>query len=42
MLIIHEDLSPILIKEYNESFELIAVEVKTEKNPIQAITGYGP
>ena len=42
MLIIHEDLSPILIKEYNESFELLVVEVQTEKKPIRVITGYGP
>ena len=42
MLIINEDLNPILIKVYEESFELIVVEIKTENKPIRVITGYGP
>ena len=42
MLIVHEDLSPILIKEYNETFELLVVEVTTKTTPIRVITGYGP
>ena len=42
MLLVHEDLSPILIKEYNDSFELIVVEVKTQNSPVRVITGYCP
>ena len=41
-MLIHEDLNPVLIKEYSESFELIVVEVSTEKETIRVITGYGP
>ena len=42
MLLIHSDLNPILIKEYNETFELIVVEINTQNNPIRVIKGYGP
>ena len=42
MLVFHEDLNPTLIKEYEESFELIVVKTKTEQKPIRVITGYGP
>ena len=42
MLLIHGDLKPVLIKEYNETFELIVVEINTQNNPIRVITGYGP
>ena len=42
MLVVHEDLNPILIKEYEKSFEMIVVEIKTEKKPIRVITGNGP
>ena len=31
LLLVHEDWNPILVKEYNESFELLVVEVSTEK-----------
>ena len=41
-MLIHEDLNPVLIKEYNEYFELIVVEVSTETETIRVITGYGP
>ena len=42
MLLIHKDLNPVLIKEYNEEFELIVVEVSTCKETIRVMTGYGP
>ena len=42
MLLIHKDLNPVLIKEYNEEFELIVVEVSTHKETIRVMTGYGP
>ena len=42
MLIIHTDLKPVLIKEYNEVFELIVVEITTQNTSIRVITGYGP
>ena len=42
LLLIHEDLNPVLVKEYNEYFELIVVEVSTEKETIRVMTGYGP
>ena len=35
MLLIHSDLKPILIKEYNETFELVVVEINTPNNPIR-------
>ena len=41
-MLIHEDLNPILVKEYNESFELLVVEVSTAKETIRVMTGYGP
>ena len=42
MLIIHKDLKPVLIKEYNELFELIVVEISTQITTVRKITGYGP
>ena len=42
MLIVHEDLKPVLIKEYNEIFEMIVIEVNSNNNPIRILTGYGP
>ena len=38
----HKALKPVLIKEYNEDFELIVVEVKVANKEIRIITGYGP
>ena len=39
---IHEDLSPKLIAEYNNPFELIVVEVETKEKNIRIMTGCGP
>ena len=39
---IHKDLSPKLIEEYNNEFEMIVVEVKVNNKDIRIITGYGP
>ena len=39
---VHKALSPILIKEYSEEFELLCVEVKIKKKEIRIISGYGP
>ena len=35
-------LHPILIQEYNDSFELVVIEVKVREKVIRVITGYGP
>ena len=32
----------VLIKEYNELFELIVVEISTQITTVRIITGYGP
>ena len=42
MLGIHVGLDPVLISEYNETFELLVVEVKVGSKSIRVITGYGP
>ena len=39
---IHEGLKPVLIEEYNETFELIVTEINVEGKKIRVITGYGP
>ena len=39
---IHESLNPVLISEYNETFELIVVEIEINNKNIRVITGYGP
>ena len=39
---VHQSLSPVLIQEYNESFELIVIEIKVNDKEIRVITGYGP
>ena len=33
---------PILIEEYSEEFELIAVEVKLSSKDVRVMSGYGP
>ena len=38
----HKALSPVLIEEYNNDFELLVVEVKIASKEIRIITGYGP
>ena len=35
-------LKPVLVKEYNETFELLVVEVKIANKEIRIMTGYGP
>ena len=42
MLGIQIGLKPVLVKEYNETFELLVVEVKIADKDIRIITGYGP
>ena len=42
MLGVYKALNPLLIKDYNEDFELIVVEVKINNREIRIITGYGP
>ena len=42
MLGIHVGLNPVLIQEYNDTFELIVVEVKVADRELRVITGYGP
>ena len=42
IIAIHEDLTPKLVEEYNEEFELLVVEVKTKEKDIRLISGYGP
>ena len=42
MLASHKDLTPKLIEEYNEHFELLFIEIEVEKQEIRVITGYGP
>ena len=39
---IHEDLKPKLIHEYNDEFELLVVEIMTEKESVRIVSGYGP
>ena len=38
----HCDLNPTVVKEYEDDFELIVIEIETNKNSIRIITGYGP
>ena len=42
MIGINENLKPVLIEEYSDTFELIVVEIKVEDKEIRVITGYGP
>ena len=39
---VNKALSPILIKEYNDTFELLIVEIKIHSKNIRIISGYGP
>ena len=39
---IHHGLNPVLIEEYNETFELLVTEINVENNQIRVMTGYGP
>ena len=38
----HDSLSPILIKEYSEQFELLVIEITIQEKDVRVITGYGP
>ena len=42
LLAVHKALSPVLVKEYSEEFELLVVESKIGGKEIRIITGYGP
>ena len=42
MLGIHVNLQPVLISEYEDTFELIVVEIQVPSKSIRVITGYGP
>jgi hypothetical protein len=42
MCAIREELNPKLIEEYNDTFELLVVEVEVNKKSIRIITGCGP
>ena len=42
MLGIHQSLEPVLIEEYDETFELIVAEFKVIHLEVRIITGYGP
>ena len=42
MLGIHQSLEPVLIEEYDETFELIVAEFKVANLEVRIITGYGP
>ena len=42
MIGVHQALGPFLIKEYNNEFELLVVEVKIRDKEIRVISGYGP
>ena len=42
MIGVHVGLKPVLVKDYDEQFELIVVEIKIGNKSIRVITGYGP
>ena len=42
MIGVNKALRPLLIKDYDDEFELIVVEVKIRNKEIRIITGYGP
>ena len=42
MLGIHMNLQPVIISEYEKTFELIVVEIQAGNKSIRVITGYGP
>ena len=42
MMGVNKSLNPILIKDYDQEFEMIVVEVKIQNKDIRIITGYGP
>ena len=42
MIGVHKALSPFLITELNDPFELLVIEIKIGKRKIRLISGYGP
>ena len=38
----HKALSPMLISEYSDDFELLVVEIKVQNKEVRIISGYGP
>jgi hypothetical protein len=42
MIGVHKALKPVLIIEYNETFELLVVEINVANKDIRIMTGYGP
>ena len=42
MLGVHVGLEPVLVRECNDTFEMITVEVKVGNRKLRIITGYGP
>ena len=39
---VHKSLNPVLIQEYNDTFELLVVEISVSNRDIRVISGYGP
>ena len=42
MIGVHKALNPMLIKEYDDDFELLVVEIKIANTEVRIISGYGP
>ena len=42
MMGVHVDLHPVLISEYDTTFEMLVVQVKVKDKEIRVIPGYGP
>ena len=42
MIGVNKALDPVLIKDYNEEFELLVVEIKIRNKSIRIMSGYGP
>ena len=42
MCAIHQNLSPKLIEEYNEPFELLVVQIEVQNKSVRVMTGVGP
>ena len=42
MIGVHSALSPVIISEYDDKFELLTVEIKVANREIRIISGYGP
>ena len=42
MVGIHKSFEPVLIEEYEDTFELLVIEIVVENKEIRVISGYGP